>query len=131
MTLGDCPQCSHSRCIDCDVKSHIASDAEIEEERGKVERYVTTTGSLPQELNKSESSEVYGGSAGNRGTRSNRGSLFDRGFGGTEDNRESRVGFREGISSRYTEGELRSSFALPQDPFADPYGYAPSYTSTA
>jgi hypothetical protein len=31
-----CPACQHSRCIDCDVRSHCASDVEIEEEKVKI-----------------------------------------------------------------------------------------------
>jgi hypothetical protein len=39
MSLGECPKCEdHSRCYDCDVKSHAASDAEIEEENLKIAR---------------------------------------------------------------------------------------------
>jgi hypothetical protein len=39
MSLGECPKCDgHSRCYDCDVKSHPASDAEIEEEDLKIAR---------------------------------------------------------------------------------------------
>jgi hypothetical protein len=39
MSLGECPKCEdHSRCYDCDVKSHAASDAEIEEEGLKIAR---------------------------------------------------------------------------------------------
>lgn len=34
--LGDCPNCEHIRCMDCDVKSHTATDAEIEEENMKI-----------------------------------------------------------------------------------------------
>jgi hypothetical protein len=39
MSLGECPKCDgHSRCYDCDVNSHPASDAEIEEENLKIVR---------------------------------------------------------------------------------------------
>jgi hypothetical protein len=39
IALGECPKCdNHSRCIDCDVKSHATSDTEIEEEDLKIAR---------------------------------------------------------------------------------------------
>ena len=38
MTIGDCPNCQHARCIDCDVKGHVATDAEVEEENMKIAR---------------------------------------------------------------------------------------------
>lgn len=39
MSMGECPKCEdHSRCYDCDVKSHPASDAETEEENLKIVR---------------------------------------------------------------------------------------------
>ena len=30
--IGDCPTCEHTRCVDCCVKSHAATSAEIEKE---------------------------------------------------------------------------------------------------
>lgn len=39
MASGDCPQCDHARCIECDVKSHIATEAEEDKEsKKKIER---------------------------------------------------------------------------------------------
>lgn len=45
MTSGDCPQCGHSRCFDCDVKSHVASPAEKDEENKKLQRVARGVGS--------------------------------------------------------------------------------------
>ncbi|KAH7355119.1 hypothetical protein BKA65DRAFT_234245 [Rhexocercosporidium sp. MPI-PUGE-AT-0058] len=44
MTLGDCPNCQEARCIDCDVKSHVVTDAEIENEKMKLTRVAGQTG---------------------------------------------------------------------------------------
>ncbi|KAG4442359.1 hypothetical protein IFR05_002137 [Cadophora sp. M221] len=44
MTLGDCPNCQEARCIDCDVKSHAVTDAEIEEEKMKLARVAGQSG---------------------------------------------------------------------------------------
>jgi hypothetical protein len=35
MRLGDCPNCRHARCLDCDVKSHAATASEIEVQEAK------------------------------------------------------------------------------------------------
>jgi hypothetical protein len=35
MTLGDCPQCNHARCIKCDVISHIAMKTDEDKENTK------------------------------------------------------------------------------------------------
>lgn len=48
ISLGDCPNCKHSRCMDCDVKSHLLSHAEIEEENTKVARAVFKSNSQNQ-----------------------------------------------------------------------------------
>jgi hypothetical protein len=52
MSLGDCPKCEgHSRCYDCDVKGHAASDAEVEEEGLKI---ATSAGREPSSARSSE-----------------------------------------------------------------------------
>lgn len=32
MNLGDCPECDHLRCFDCDVKTHVVLEAKEEED---------------------------------------------------------------------------------------------------
>ena len=35
MTLGDCSQCGHTRCLECEVKSHLTTETERREENKK------------------------------------------------------------------------------------------------
>jgi hypothetical protein len=60
MHLGDCPHCQHTRCVDCDVKSHTATDTEIAEEEkmfGRVESSLSYL-SMPQQKSESSSAGV-------------------------------------------------------------------------
>lgn len=90
VTLGDCPRCDHPRCIDCDVKSHVALETENEEEWKKTARSATMAEGAARESNESES------------------------WGLQEHSRAQDKGGQSGVSTRFP-GVVESPAASPRD----------------